>query len=122
MESNNELRVSVADGKYTVVHDSAGLRILRFGEPWRDVTGDNVIYSLAAELEALRAAKVRPPLILHADPLLTIHADADGAVWLSFTSADKCTASFNLQNNLGDGPGVIPSTVRKWCAEFKEKQ
>lgn len=50
------MKVSVSEGKYTVVQDDEGLRALRYGEPWRDCVGDNLIYSLAAELEATREA------------------------------------------------------------------
>lgn len=56
MSNNNEyLRESVADGKYTVVMTNKGeLKALRYGEEWRDCCGDKLIYSLAAEIEALR--------------------------------------------------------------------
>lgn len=48
-------RVSVEDGKYTVVMQSdGGLRALRYGEPWRDLTGDKFIYCLATELRDAR--------------------------------------------------------------------
>lgn len=49
-------RVTVADGKYTVVIDGGKLTALRYGEPWRDLCGDNLIYWLAVELQAARAA------------------------------------------------------------------
>ncbi len=49
-------RVTVADGKYTVVIDGGTLTALRHGEPWRDLCGDNLIYWLAVELQAARAA------------------------------------------------------------------
>lgn len=49
-------RVTVADGKYTVVIDGGKLTALRHGEPWRDLCGDNLIYWLAVELQAARAA------------------------------------------------------------------
>lgn len=47
--------VDVADGKYTViVKDAGGIEVLRHGEPWRDETGNNLIYWLAVELAALK--------------------------------------------------------------------
>lgn len=53
--STDRLFVSVCDGKYTVVQEKAGsLKALRYGEPWRDCTGDNLIYYLAVELDELR--------------------------------------------------------------------
>lgn len=39
---------------YEVVLDAGRLSVLRYGEKWRDCTGDNLIYCLAAEVEALR--------------------------------------------------------------------
>lgn len=50
------MRVSVYNGKYTVIQDADGsLRAERYGLPWRDCTGDNLIWFLAREVEALRA-------------------------------------------------------------------
>ncbi len=49
-------QVTVAEGKYTVVIDGGKLTALRYGEPWRDLCGDNLIYWLAVELQAARAA------------------------------------------------------------------
>jgi len=49
------LKVSVEDGKYTVVMgEDNRLHALRHGEEWRDLIGDGLIYSLAAEVESLR--------------------------------------------------------------------
>lgn len=54
------MKVTVADGRYTVVmDDSGGLSALRYGEPWRDCVGDNLIYSLAMEVERLREENER---------------------------------------------------------------
>lgn len=51
------LRVTVGDGKYTVIQEADGhLRALRYGEEWRDCTGDGLILALAHEVERLRAA------------------------------------------------------------------
>lgn len=51
--------VTVADGKYTVcigVGAHAGhLKALRYGEEWQDLTGNNLVYYLAAEVRDLRA-------------------------------------------------------------------
>lgn len=51
------LRVTVYDGKYTVVQDADGrLHALRYGEEWRDCVGDGLILALAQEVETLREA------------------------------------------------------------------
>lgn len=49
------LRVSLEYGKYTVIQTEDGrLRALRYGDEWRDLTGDKLAYALAAEVEKLR--------------------------------------------------------------------
>lgn len=48
-------RVSVADNKYTVIlPQKGGLYALRYGEEWRDCTGDGLILALTAEIDTLR--------------------------------------------------------------------
>ncbi len=43
--------LEVAGGKYSVYQPKSGsLRALRYGEPWRILTGDNLIFNLMAEL------------------------------------------------------------------------
>ena len=49
------VNISICDGKYTVIQAPTGTtRVLRYGEDWRDVTGDNVIGGLAWELQEAR--------------------------------------------------------------------
>ena len=49
------VNISICDGKYTVIQAPTGTtRVLRYGEEWRDVTGDNVIGGLAWELQDAR--------------------------------------------------------------------
>lgn len=49
------MRVTVQDGKYTVIMENDGrLHALRHGEPWRDCVGDKLILALAQEVETLR--------------------------------------------------------------------
>ena len=49
------VNISICDGKYTVIQAPTGTtRVLRYGEEWRDVTGDNVIGGLAWELQEAR--------------------------------------------------------------------
>ena len=43
------MRVSVEGGKYTYVVTETNSRVLRYGELWRDATGDKFTYSMAAE-------------------------------------------------------------------------
>jgi hypothetical protein len=51
----SELNVSICDGKYTIIQKPTGkTRVLRYGEEWDDVTGDNVICGLAWELQESR--------------------------------------------------------------------
>lgn len=46
-------RIQLNDGKYTVVYDETNSfpeKVFRYGEEWRDVTGDNLIYWLCVEI------------------------------------------------------------------------
>lgn len=55
----NRLEVSLENGKYTVVQEPNGsVKALRYGEEWRDLTGDKLVLCLAQEVEALQE-KVR---------------------------------------------------------------
>lgn len=50
------LKVIVGSGKYTLIQDHEGKLIaLRYGEPWRDCVGDNLILALGHEVESLRS-------------------------------------------------------------------
>jgi len=47
----NGLQVEVNDGKYTVIiYDNGRLEARRYGENWRWLTGDNLVFCLATEL------------------------------------------------------------------------
>ena len=47
--------LDLENGKYTVIIEpNCQFYCLRYGEKWRDLTGDNLVYLLASELEALR--------------------------------------------------------------------
>ena len=48
------MRVSVDGGKYTYVITETHSHVLRYGELWKDATGDKFTYSMAAEIESLR--------------------------------------------------------------------
>ena len=49
------IRISVGNNKYEVIQDCEGkLYATRYGESWRDLCGDNLIYFLAYELDEAR--------------------------------------------------------------------
>jgi hypothetical protein len=48
------LDIDLDNGKYTVRQNEKRLYALRYGEPWRDLLGDNLILYLAYEVESLR--------------------------------------------------------------------
>lgn len=51
----SESRVTIYDGKYTIIQESGrGLRALRYGDEWRDLTGDGLVLALVQEIEDLR--------------------------------------------------------------------
>lgn len=50
----DETRIEI-DNKYTVIHSNGtGLRAERYGQPWRDLTGDGLVLAMAQEIEELR--------------------------------------------------------------------
>ncbi len=49
------VHTTICDGKYTLIHENGkGLRALRYGEEWRDLTGDGMVLALVQEIESLR--------------------------------------------------------------------
>ncbi len=47
--------ISLLDGKYTIlINDLGALSALRYGEPWRNLVGDNLVRAMAVEIEELR--------------------------------------------------------------------
>jgi hypothetical protein len=50
------LQVSISGGKYIIEQNSSGaLRCLRYGEPWRDLTGDGMVCAMAHRIELLES-------------------------------------------------------------------
>jgi hypothetical protein len=43
-------KIVLADGKYTVTHQSGFLNAQRYGEPWRDMTGDNLMFYMTMRI------------------------------------------------------------------------
>lgn len=69
---------TVASGDYTVLWDGKGsLTALRHGEPWQDLTGNNLVLSLAMDLDELR--KGRPAAGLTA--LQTLIEEVESATY-----------------------------------------
>lgn len=55
--------IDLADGKYTIVYDVSGsfpMECLRYGKPWRKLTGDNLIYWLCTELGKAKGLSEKP--------------------------------------------------------------
>ena len=49
------LNIDVADAKYTVIqHRDGRVEAMRYGELWRDLTGDNLVLAMAQEIQELR--------------------------------------------------------------------
>lgn len=48
--------IEIDNGKYTVMYDENNqypMKCLRYGEEWRDLVGDNLIFWLCAKIEEL---------------------------------------------------------------------
>lgn len=48
------MRFDLNNGKYTYIFEDGNQSALRYGEPWRDLVGDNLILAMAQEIERLR--------------------------------------------------------------------
>lgn len=50
------MEYTLENGKYTVIFDdkTGNLKALRYGEEWRDLTGDKLFYSMLAEMIQLK--------------------------------------------------------------------
>jgi len=49
------MKIELEDGKYTYVFNNGEQYALRYGESWRDLTGDKFIYCMAARIDELEA-------------------------------------------------------------------
>lgn len=50
-------RINLCDGKYTIINDldnGGEFKALRYGEEWRNLTGDKLVLALFEELEKAR--------------------------------------------------------------------
>lgn len=48
-------KIHLQDGKYTVQHENgANFKALRYGEEWRDLTGDGLVLALVQRIEELQ--------------------------------------------------------------------
>lgn len=55
-KKNMGKRIELDNGKYTVIYDENNqypMKCLRYGEEWRDLVGDNLIFWLCAKIEEL---------------------------------------------------------------------
>jgi hypothetical protein len=57
-----EKRIELANGKYTVIYDFDHpdyciFKALRYGEEWRDLNGDNLIFYLVQKIDKLENKK-----------------------------------------------------------------
>lgn len=48
-----QFKIDLDDGKYTYILDNGKQYVLRYDEPWKDLTGDKFIYSMACKIEDL---------------------------------------------------------------------
>lgn len=48
-----QFKIDLQDGKYTYVFDNGNQYALRYGESWRDLVGDNLVYAMACRIQEL---------------------------------------------------------------------
>jgi hypothetical protein len=63
MDTNNQdTKIELYDGKYTIIYNQGSngqnhkFEALRYGEPWRDLTGDGLILALVQKIIDLQEA------------------------------------------------------------------
>ena len=49
------MRIDLDDGKYTYVMDNGKQYALRYGELWKDLSGDKFVYAMACKIEDLES-------------------------------------------------------------------
>lgn len=50
-----KFKIEVADGKFTLEFDpERGMKALRYGQMWQDLTGNGLVLAMAQEIIALR--------------------------------------------------------------------
>lgn len=52
------MRLTLDEGKYEVISEEGKILVLRYGEVWRDFTGDKFMYLLLEEIEELKGRKI----------------------------------------------------------------
>lgn len=52
-------KLSFEDGKYQLILDAGEFTALRHGQPWRDLTGDKLVYTMFAEIQRLQVELVK---------------------------------------------------------------
>lgn len=61
------MRHNFYGGKYTVVFSGSGeLSALRYGEPWRSLSGDGMVLSMLQAVDAERALLARSQIVINA--------------------------------------------------------
>lgn len=72
-----------ADNKYTLVRYEDGKTLaLRYGEAWRDTTGDNLIAMMAESIDAMQEQLAKPiDMILHCPNCGEQHIDVANGEW-----------------------------------------
>lgn len=70
-----DVKIDLCEGKYTYIrYKNGGQKALRYGEEWRDLTGDNLVYWLVVELLQARSAPL-PELIAVAQEAAKISSE-----------------------------------------------
>lgn len=48
-------KIELEDGKYTVTYNKGELKALRYGEPWREMIGDKLMYAMFCRIQELES-------------------------------------------------------------------
>lgn len=92
----DKMQQSFADGKYTVIYEGGKVTALRYGEPWQDLTGNNLVYWMLVEVDKLRGNPPAPTAQPAAEDRLRMALRAD--------LATESLAVDDLLRAMGEGP------------------
>lgn len=89
------MKVITGDGKYTFIqHPDGSSEALRHGLPWRDCTGDNLVFCLAQDVDSLRCyvAELKGALndlVRDSYGVAGLHLNGDVAPWSELLSGGR---------------------------------
>lgn len=107
------------DGKYTVIYDEGHFKALRYGQPWRDLTGDNLVYAML--VKAIQLKEERDALAAQIKELEARNSILDDVLHEANKEVERLSARFEVCPEGGpDGIECRDSTIKLQDARIAE--